>query len=77
MTELIVTMQHVRTVPGLGPRPGLCARGARAWFHRHGIDWGAFLRDGVPADVLLATGDGLALKVVEWARRAELEAPRG
>lgn len=71
MSELIVTMQHVRTVPGFGPRPGYCCRGSRMWFQRHGLDWAAFLRDGIPADTLLATGDALAIALVEHARRTE------
>lgn len=42
--------------------------GARAWFTRHGLDWAAFVRDGLSAETLEATGDGFALRVVERAR---------
>lgn len=51
---------------------GHCARGARDWFRRHGLDFKAFCRDGAEAEVLLATGDDLARKVVDRA-----EARRG
>ncbi|MDF5922587.1 hypothetical protein P4133_35055 [Pseudomonas aeruginosa] len=34
-----------------------------------GLDWMAFLQDGIEADLLIATGDALALKLVEHARR--------
>lgn len=65
-----VTVAHVRTVPGFGARPGFCLRGARAWCRRHGIDWHAFLREGVEADVLRATDDAFALALVDWAERS-------
>ncbi|HCE8316306.1 TPA: hypothetical protein NHS03_006471, partial [Pseudomonas aeruginosa] len=42
---------------------------AREFFKRHGLDWMAFLQDGIDADLLIATGDALALKLVEHARR--------
>lgn len=45
-----------------------CVRGARRWFEGHGLDFAAFLADGVEADVLLATKDPLAVKVVEHKR---------
>lgn len=45
-----------------------CARGARDFFARYGLDWPGFLRDGIPVEDLEATGDALALKVAEHAR---------
>lgn len=57
---VIVTMRHVRAAK-------MCARGARGWFARHGLDYGRFLREGLPADQLLATGCALAKRVVEVA----------
>lgn len=63
MTEpLLVTIDHVRA-------SGLCVPGTRAWFARQGLDFRAFLREGIAADVLLATGDAMARRVVEHARR--------
>lgn len=66
-----VTLAHVRSVPGFGPRPGFCSRGTRAWFARHGLSWSAFVREGVDAAVLEATGDAFALAVVAHARAQE------
>jgi len=43
---------------------GYCARGARRWFARMGLDWAAFVRDGIDADVLEATGDAMAQRLV-------------
>lgn len=63
MTEpLIVTIDHVRAA-------GLCVHGTRGWFARHGLDFRAFLREGIDAETLLATGDAMARRVVECARR--------
>jgi hypothetical protein len=47
----------------------LCFQGARPWFRRHGLDWQAFLADGLPAEVLAATGDALALRVIAEAEK--------
>lgn len=69
--DVIVTMRHLRTVPGFSPRPGFCARGGREFFRRHGLDWGDFLRNGIPASRLEATGDGLALALAAHARNME------
>jgi hypothetical protein len=71
---LIVTTKHVFSVPLHGVRPGHCRAGAKAWFAAHGIDWRGFVRDGIAAQQLLATGDAFALEVVEWARAMESKA---
>lgn len=46
-----------------------CSRGSRVWFKQHGLDWSEFIRDGLPEDVLLATGDAMALAAIEEARK--------
>lgn len=58
---VIVTMRDIRACR-------MCRRGTQAFFERHGLDWQRFLRDGVPAEQLEATGDAMALRVVEVAR---------
>lgn len=58
---LMVQMRHIR-------QARMCARGARAFFARHGLDWNRFLREGLPAEELLATGNAMAHQVVEVAR---------
>jgi len=65
---LIVRMQHLRSVPGVRQAPGYCVPGARKWFAQHGLDFRAFARDGIDAELLLATGDALAQRLVEHAR---------
>lgn len=64
---MIVTREHLRGVRGFSARPGFCNRGARAWFAKHGLDWAAFLRHGIDAEQLRATGDALALAVIAHA----------
>ncbi len=61
MIELVITMRDVRAA-------GLCSHGARMFAKRYRLDWMDFLRFGIPATKLEATGDGLALKVLEVAR---------
>lgn len=50
---------------------GYCNRGARDFFGRHGLSWADFLANGIEASRLVATGDGMALKVVEHAKKTE------
>lgn len=68
---LIVTLAHLRSIPGYGPKPGWCNGQARAWFARHQLDWNEFRKNGVEAEVLLATGCALAAALVEHARSCE------
>ena len=58
---MTVTIDDVRAA-------GLCVNGTRVWFARHDLDFRAFLREGCTAETLLATGDAMALRVVERAR---------
>lgn len=49
----------------------LCFQGARPWFARRGLDWQVFLREGLDAEVLAATGDALAFRVIAVAEARE------
>ena len=66
--DVTVTIAHVRAA-------GLCVHGTRAWFARRGLDFRAFLARGLPASILLATGDAMAARVVNVARQCH-EEPR-
>lgn len=57
---MIVTMKHVRAA-------GYCSRQPREWFKQQGLSWSDFVANGIDSEVLLATGDGLAKKVVDIA----------
>lgn len=45
-----------------------CAGGTRNWWLKHNLDWKDFVKNGIDAETLLATGDPMALQVVEIAR---------
>lgn len=51
--------------------PRYCARGSRRWAARIGLDWAAFVRDGIPADDLERTGDAMAIKLAGYVRGLE------
>ena len=63
--DLIVSVQDLRA-------SRLCFQGARPWFRRHGLDWQAFLADGLRAEVLAATGDALAFRVIAEAEKFKI-----
>lgn len=61
---MLVKHEHMR-----GMQPRYCNKGARKFCRRHGIDWTTFMTEGIPEDVLIATGDAMAIAVVEQARK--------
>ena len=65
---MIITTKHLFTIPGFTARPGFCRGGSRDWFRAHGLDWADFVRNGIPAEKMEATGDALGLALVAWAR---------
>ena len=62
MTRVI--LQDLRTA-------GVCFRGARPWFRRHGLAWSALVDHGIAAERLTETGDATALRVVRIAKERE------
>lgn len=63
-----ITVEHLHSVPTWTGRQGYCHRQSRAFFLEHDLDWQSFLQDGIDEELLLATGDALAIKLVEYAR---------
>lgn len=57
-----VHVRHVRAAM-------FCTRGMREWLHAHGFDITDFVKNGMPIEKWEATGDALALKVGEIARK--------
>lgn len=49
-----------------------CVRGMREFAAKHGLDFRDFVRNGIAAEDLLATGDGMALKIVRAAEERRL-----
>lgn len=68
---MIVTIQHLRTVPAWNYKNGYCANKGREFFKRYGLDWKAFLDHGIEDEKLLATGNALAIHLVEYARSTQ------
>ncbi|USL90025.1 hypothetical protein [Vibrio phage vB_VpaS_CHI] len=61
---MVITIEHIRNVH-------FCSKGARYFCERHGLDWNEFIKNGLPEEVVLATGDHMAIEVVEaaWAAK--------
>lgn len=76
-SDVVVTTAHLRTVPGFSARSGFCARGARQWFAQHDLDYLDFVRNGIPASRLEATGCAMAKALAEWARQEAAHGRRG
>ena len=66
---MIITIDHLHSVPTWNGRQGYCHKQSRLFFQRHGLDWIKFLKEGIDDQALLDTGDGLALHLVEHARK--------
>lgn len=58
---VIVKMRDIRACK-------MCSGGTRDFFKRHGMDWNTFLAEGLPEEQFIATGDAMAMQVVEAAR---------
>jgi len=56
----MVRMEHVRALH-------MCSRGARRWLRRYGLDWSDFVRQGLPAALLRASGDPQAIALADLA----------
>jgi len=68
--DIFVTLAHLHSVPALNGRQGFCHKGSRALAARYGLDWAQIVRDGgISASQLLATGDAMALRLVEFAKQ--------
>jgi len=59
-------MRHLRAA-------GMCNREPRKFGMRQGWSWAEFLERGIAVEIVEATGDPLALRVAEIARREASE----
>lgn len=46
-----------------------CNSGAREFFERHDLDWSEFVKNGLPDQVLIDTGDAMAIRLVEKVKQ--------
>ena len=49
-------------------KANMCSRGTRAFFLARGWDFKDFLKNGLDEELIIKTGDAMALQVVEVAR---------
>lgn len=60
---MIIPAQALRGV-------SFCVSGSREFFKRHNLDWDKFVREGLPEEELLATGDAMCeCMVMQWKAR--------
>ncbi|UZT28613.1 tail assembly protein [Vibrio phage 033B] len=61
---MLITIQDIRRIH-------FCSQGARTFFKRYGLDWNEFVKNGLPEEAILGTGDQMGIDVVEaaWAAR--------
>jgi len=67
MAPVTVTWRHVRAAKMVGVGV-LCAEGIRAWCARHGVDYHALIREGMPIEQAEAIDDAFARRVCAIAR---------
>lgn len=66
---MIIYMKDIRNAK-------MCAKGSRAFFNNHNLDFQDFLKNGIDSKLLLATNDTMALQVIEvaengWKQQAD------
>lgn len=49
-------MTNVVVIPRDLPAAGLCVEGAKEWMNLNGLSFRAFMREGLPVDVVRQTG---------------------
>lgn len=67
MNDFLVTVEHLHKLRNR-KGGGFCVRNSRIWAASHGLDFKDFVRNGVAASKLIATGDVLAEELVDVAR---------
>lgn len=61
---MIITHRHLRAFK-------YCNNGARKFFKQHNLNWSNFVTQGLPDTEFIDTGDDMAIKLVEFAKRCE------
>ena len=64
MSDLIITMRHVRAAKMCGP-------GIKPFFTKYGLDLSDFLKNGISEQKLLDTKDAIVLEVIKAAKNAK------
>ena len=64
---MLIYVRHLYSLPNFRGGTGFCAQGSRDWFAAHGLSWADFVANGLDEAALAATGDAMALAVIEHA----------
>lgn len=65
-------VRHARAVECPNQK-GYCVDGMQTWFEANNLDFRDFVRNGIEAETLRATGDMMALAVIEQAEQEAAE----
>lgn len=67
--DIWITVTHIHSVPAWNQRAGYCNKVAREFCARNNISWSDLINNGgLWASQLEATGDALAIHLVDWVR---------
>lgn len=66
---MIIRPHHLRLPRGARGK-GYCVKKSREWAEGRGIDWRKFVQDGIDSEELRATGDPMAIALVDAAEAA-------
>lgn len=61
----------MKIYPEHGHAIGYCSKGMRKMAARHGWDWLDIVKNGIDEETLLATGDAMAIKLVESVKNGQ------
>ena len=67
---MIITYEHYKSIP-YKKGVGYCANQGRPWAKRHNFNWQDFVENGIDEQLLLATKDVHAVRLVEFAKKYE------
>lgn len=60
-----MTTVTINDAKALFGKRGYCHKGMRAFASRHGLDWSDFVKQGISAEQLRATGDAMAIELAD------------
>lgn len=63
----------MKIYPHHGLAIGYCSKGMRKMASRHGWDWLDIVQNGIDSEILLATGDAMAIKLVKSVENGKQE----
>lgn len=59
---MLIKMHHAKSL-------NYCSKGIRLWCKSNGVNYMEFIKKGIDEETLLKSGDSMAKKVVEYAKK--------